>query len=82
MNTISVIFFRVDTIRSQMKDLKYLSESTQWIRPCYATMPKQYKSLIAKTFQVSRDKNTKCIIIVATNAYDIEIENLDIKLVI
>lgn len=45
-------------------------------------MPEYNKGLIAKTFQVSDNKNTKCTIIVTTNTYCIGIDNPDIKLVV
>ena len=40
------------------------------------------KELIAKTFKTSSNKNTECIILVATDAYEIGIDNPDIWLVI
>lgn len=38
-------------------------------------MPKYDKSLIAKAFKISSNKNTKCTSIIATNTYDIRIDN-------
>lgn len=82
MNTIPEICLIVDTIRSWIIVLGYLSKSTQWVRYYYATMPKWDKIHIAKAFQVSSDKNSKCTIIVVTNAYGIGIDNLDMRLVV
>lgn len=41
----------------------------------------QNKSLISNTFKVINEKNTKCIILVIINTYNIEIDNPDIQLV-
>lgn len=40
------------------------------------------KNLIAKTFSIAGDKNTKYTILVTTDTYDICINNPDVKLVI
>lgn len=40
------------------------------------------KNLIAKACSIAKDENTECTIIIATNVYDIGINNLDIRLVI
>lgn len=40
------------------------------------------KSRIAAAFKVSRDKNIECTILMATNTYGMDINNLDIKIVI
>lgn len=40
------------------------------------------KLLITAVFKINREDNTKCTIFVATNTYDIGINNLDIKIVI
>lgn len=45
-------------------------------------MPDLNKTINAKAFKLSGKMNTEYIIFVATNAYRIKIDNLDIKLVI
>ena len=40
------------------------------------------KELIAKAFKINGSKNTKCTILVTTNAYGMGIDNSDIQLVI
>ena len=40
------------------------------------------KSFIAVAFKVSGEDNTECTILVATSAYDMDINNPDIKVVI
>lgn len=40
------------------------------------------KSLNAVAFKVKGQDNTECIILVAIDAFDISIDNLDIKLII
>lgn len=45
-------------------------------------MPEFNKILIAKAFMISEDQNIEYIILVATNAYTMSIDNLYIILVI
>lgn len=40
------------------------------------------KELIAKAFKINGSENTKCTILVATDTYGMNIDNLDIRLVI
>lgn len=40
------------------------------------------KLRIAAVFKISMDKNTKCIILVSTNTYDMDINNPDIEVII
>lgn len=54
----------------------------RWIRPYNVTLSDWTKRLTAKTFCVSQEANTDCTILVATDAYGMEINNLDVKLVI
>lgn len=53
-----------------------------WIKPYYFTMSDWDKSLIAEAFCIPEDKNLECTILVATDAYRIDINNPDVKLVI
>lgn len=65
-----------------MKQLSYLKGSNQWIKPYHSTMSDWDKTIIAKAFQVYGKENTQCTILVATDAYSMDIDNPDIKLVI
>lgn len=52
------------------------------IRPYYSTMSDWDKSLIVKAFCIPEDENSECTILVVTNAYRMDINNLDVKLII
>ena len=65
-----------------MKQLGYSKGSDKWIKPYHSTMSDWDKSRIAAAFKVSGDKNIECAILVATNAYGMDIDNPDIKIVI
>lgn len=65
-----------------MKQLGYPKGSDKWIKPYYLSMSEWNKSLIAKAFKVSGEENSEFIILIATNAYGMGIDNPDIRLVI
>ena len=65
-----------------MKQLSYLTGSDKWIWPYYSTMSDWDKTINTNVFRISEDENTKCVILIAINVYDMGIDNLDIKLVI
>lgn len=48
----------------------------------FSTMSKLDKAIIAEAFQIDGNKNINYIILIATDAYSIVINNLDTKLVI
>lgn len=54
----------------------------KWIRPYHSAISEWDKNLIAKTFSIAGNENTKCTILVATDAYGMGINNLDVRLVI
>lgn len=60
----------------------YPKSSSLWIKSYYFTIFKLNKELIAKAFIISDNKNFKCTILIATNIYDMDIDNLDIIFVI
>lgn len=62
--------------------LGYLVGSDRWIRPYHLTISDWNKELIAKAFKINEFENTKYTILIATDAYGIGIDNLDIQLVI
>lgn len=65
-----------------MKKLGYPDSCTTWIRPYHSTLSEWDKDLIENAFLMLADKNMDCVILVATDAYGMSINNLDIKLVI
>lgn len=56
--------------------------SQNWVRPYYATMSEYDKSLTAEAFRIPGNENQECVILIATDAYGMGIDNPDIKLVI
>lgn len=64
-----------------MKKLGYPPSSHTWIRPYYSAMSEWDKDLTATAFRTPSDQNQECVILVATDAYGMGIDNLDIKLV-
>lgn len=82
VNTVPNICLLFDIIRAWMRKFNYPFRSPIWVRPYHATMPDFDKNLTAKAFQVPNEENTKCIILVATNIYGMEINNPDIRLIV
>lgn len=82
VNTMAEVGAIIDVIREWMTQLGYPEASHQWVQPYYSTMSDWDKAIIAKAFKTPDSDNTECIILVATDAYDISIDNPDIKLVI
>ena len=82
VNSISKIHPLINIIVGWIKKLGYLDCCSTWIKPYHSTMSDCDKDLIAKAFLVSSDDNLNCIILVATDAYGMGINNPDIKLVI
>lgn len=72
----------IRVIISWIEKLKYPNKSMKYIRFYHSAMSEWDKKLIAKTFNIAEDKNTKYTIIIATDTYDIGINNPDIRLVI
>lgn len=65
-----------------MQKLDYSDSCTDWIRPYYSTISEWHKEITVKAFMILGDQNLECTIVVATNAYGMGINNLDIKLVV
>ena len=65
-----------------MRQLSYPEGSDKWIKPYHSAIFDRNKLGIAAIFKMSRDENIKCTIFVATNAYGIGIDNLNIKVII
>ena len=62
--------------------LGYLNDLSKSIRPYHSAMLEFDKSLTAGAFRILDNKNTKCSILVATNAYKIGINNPDMRLLV
>lgn len=82
VNTMAKILFLVKTIKKQIKQLKYSQRSGKQIWFYFFTMLDLNKAIDIKAFKLNSKINTKSTIFVATNAYEIKINNLNIKLVI
>ena len=82
MNTVAEILLIVETIQTWMILLGYPIGSSTWIKLYHLAMLDWNKKLIAKAYNNFKNQNTKYIILVTTNTYKIEIDNLDIWLVI
>lgn len=82
VNTVAEICPIIKTIQAWMILLGYPAGSSTWIRPYHSAMSDWDKKLIAKAFKTPGNENTECIILVATDAYGMGIDNPDIRLVI
>lgn len=65
-----------------MKNLGYPEGFSKWIRPYHFLMLECDKNFTTKAFCIAGNENNKCTILIATDAYGIGIDNLDIKLVV
>lgn len=65
-----------------MQKLGYLDSCTDWIKSYYSTIFKWDKAITAKVFMILGDQNKEYTIVVANNAYDISINNPDIRIVV
>lgn len=63
-----------------MKKLEYLEDFFKYIKLYHFFMSECNKKLTVKAFCISNNKNNKYTILIATNTYKINIDNLDIKL--
>lgn len=82
VNSVSEIRPKISILQGWMKLLGYPEESFKWIRPYYSALSDWDKGLTAAAFAVAADENEECVILVATDAYGMGINNPDVKLVI
>lgn len=81
-NSVSDIRPMISIIQAWMKLLGYQEASYKWIRPYYFALSDWDKGLTAAAFAVAADENEECVILVATDAYGMDINNPDVKLVV
>lgn len=82
VNTVAEVIPLAEAIRKWMILLHYPEGSEKWVRGYFLTMSEWDKAIVAKAFQIDGDINTDYIILVATDAYGMGINNPDIRLVI
>ena len=82
VNSVKEICPLIEIIKGWMIKLGYPESSSTWIRPYYSDVSDWDKALIANVFMTPGDSNLECTILIATDVYGIEIDNLDIKLII
>ncbi|MCJ1348467.1 hypothetical protein MMC31_006699 [Peltigera leucophlebia] len=82
VNSVTEIRPMISILQSWMKYLGYPKESSKWIRPYYSALSDWDKGLTAAAFAVAADENEEYVILVATDAYGMGIDNPDVKLVI
>lgn len=82
VNSVLNICPLIRIIISWMQKLGYPDSYSNWIRSYHSTISDLDKNLIVNAFLQPGDKNMEYTILVATDAYGMEIDNPDIKLVI
>ena len=82
VNSINNIRPTISIIQAWMQKLEYPTFLSIWIWPYYAIISDWDKDLIAKAFYIPGDENLEYTILVASDAYDMGIDNPDVKLVI
>lgn len=82
VNTVAEICHIIMIIRDWMKKLGYPEGSSKWIWPYHSLMSEYDKNLTAEAFRIPGNENNECTILVATDAYGMGIDNLDVKLVV
>lgn len=82
VNSVSDIRNVINVSHACIRKLGYPEECIRWIRPYHSTMSEWDKNLTAEAFGKPAEDNNECVILVATDAYDMGIDNPDVKLVI
>ena len=65
-----------------MKKLGYSEGSFKWIKLYNSLISEYIKKLTAEAFCIPGNGNNECIILVATDTYEMDIDNPNIKLVV
>ena len=78
VNTMAEVLPIVEVIRKWIGLLNYPKESEKWVCLYFSTMSDLDKVIIAEAFKVDSNINIDCIILVATDAYGMKIDNHDI----
>lgn len=68
--------------RDWMKKKGYPAHASKWIRPYFVTLSDWTKGINSRAFGTRQEDITDCTILVATDAYSMDIDNPDVKLVI
>lgn len=82
VNSVSDIRDVINVFHAWMEKLGYPEDSLRWIRPYHSAMSEWDKNLTAEAFGKPAEENNECVILVATDAYGMSIDNPDVKLVI
>lgn len=82
VNCVTQIRPMIRIIQNWMIIKGYPAKSSLWIRLYHSTILDYTKALTLAAFAIPGDDNNQCTILVATDAYGIKIDNLDVRLVI
>ena len=82
MDSIASIKNACALIKSWMKQLNYPSVSSRWISPFFSDMATKDKEKIAASFESLSESCMGPRILIATDAYGLGIDNLDVKRVV
>ncbi|MCJ1464294.1 hypothetical protein MMC07_002907 [Pseudocyphellaria aurata] len=81
VNSITDIFPMISIIQAWMKQKNFpvhAHATKSWIKPYFASMSEHDKEVTANEFRVPGSENTERTILVATDAYGMEIDNPDV----
>lgn len=82
MNIVVEICLIIKTIQAYIIELIYPANSSTWIKSYYSIILDQDKELNTKAFKTFSNKNTKCIIFMTTDTYEMKNDNPDIWLIV
>lgn len=82
VNSVTEIIPKINILQDWIKKNRYPAHSSRWIRPYNATLSEWTKRITSKAFGTRQEDNSDCTILVATHAYEMGIDNPDVKLLI